>query len=38
MTWPGWDELVADGYAENRSEAIRRSIAETHKWTIEAVR
>jgi Arc/MetJ-type ribon-helix-helix transcriptional regulator len=32
------DELIADGYAENRSEAVRRSIRETWKWTIEAKR
>jgi Arc/MetJ-type ribon-helix-helix transcriptional regulator len=32
------DELIADGYADNRSEAIRRSIGETWKWTIEAKR
>jgi len=27
------DELVASGYAANRTEVIRRSIAESHKWT-----
>jgi|GEM_PF-6708720 len=29
------DALIEAGYAENRSEAIRRSIGETFKWTLE---
>lgn len=28
------DTLVAVGYAANRTEAVRRSIAETAKWTL----
>ena len=32
------DDLVAAGYGENRSEVLRRSLAETHKWTLEAKR
>ena len=28
------DALVAAGYAANRTEAIRRSIAETALWTL----
>ena len=32
------DALIETGYAENRSEVIRRSIGETFKWTIEAKR
>ncbi len=32
------DALVVAGYGTNRSKVIRRSIAETHKWTIEAKR
>ena len=32
------DDLVAAGYGENRSEVIRRSIDETHRWTIQASR
>jgi len=30
------DALIAAGYGANRSEVIRRSIAETHKWTLDA--
>ena len=29
------DALIAAGYGENRSEVIRRSLAETAKWTLE---
>ena len=29
------DALIEAGYAENRSEVIRRSIGETFKWTLE---
>ena len=28
------DELVAAGYGANRTEVVRRSIAETAKWTL----
>lgn len=28
------DALVATGYAANRTEALRRSIAETAHWTL----
>ena len=28
------DALVATGYAANRTEALRRSIAETSHWTL----
>jgi hypothetical protein len=28
------DALVATGYAANRTEAVRRSIAETALWTL----
>ena len=28
------DALVAAGYAANRTEALRRSIAETARWTL----
>jgi hypothetical protein len=28
------DALVASGYAANRTEVVRRSIAETAKWTL----
>ena len=28
------DALVADGYAANRSEVLRRSLAETALWTL----
>ena len=28
------DALVAAGYAANRTEALRRSIAETAQWTL----
>ena len=28
------DELVAAGYGANRSEVVRRSIAETAAWTL----
>lgn len=28
------DALIAAGYGANRSEVIRRSIAETAKWTL----
>ena len=28
------DALVSSGYAANRTEVVRRSIAETAKWTL----
>ena len=28
------DALVASGYAANRTEVVRRSIAETAEWTL----
>ena len=28
------DELIAAGYADNRSAVIRRSVEETHKWEL----
>ena len=28
------DALIADGYAANRTEVVRRSIAETARWTL----
>ena len=28
------DELIAAGYGDNRSDVIRRSLSETHRWTL----
>ena len=30
------DELVESGYGANRTEVMRRSIAETAKWTLSS--